>query len=302
MQEAMKSTADELNHLLRVMLTAINQQSVHLLYLRSRGVDDLGKRIGEVDRSDFPSTLALIDHMVRTRTPLRMASEPFCPGACEQSILLAEQSVETGITAALAPLSGHGGAVGRLVAAVGAPRAAYADWIAHRLDAATRGAEPDHRLTATLSPVFAGLSVMGEQALIHAFVHWHRGSKRDADAAWGVSGAAMIKAGAIVYALADKSHVPFPETMPHLELEDEPAAAFAADRRLAEHCAGLALLGGERCEAGAERDLALSIAEAASAWARRAPGEPLGADAGSSRTFASFERTRQKFLERACDP
>lgn len=288
--------AAALCRLLRAELTAVNQQSVHLLALRRWGGGELESRIREVDRSDFPATLAIIDHMVAASLPIRIESEGFVPGASERAILLAEQRAEAGLAAAVAPLAGIDGPPGHLASAVAAPRAAYADWINARLDQAADQAVVDPPLVAELADLFAGLTVLGEQALIHAFVHWHRGDRTDADAAWGTSGAAMLRAGDIIRLLADHGAVPVPGDLPALVCRATPRESIEADRHLARHCRVTAIAAARSLGSEPGRSIASRVAVEAAVWADRPAGTPLPPEAGATRTFASFEWTRRKFL------
>ncbi len=288
-----------LNRLLRAELTAVNQQSVHLLALRRWGGAELEARIRDVDREDFPATLEIIEHLVAAGLPLTIASEGFVPGAFERAILLAEQRAEAGLVAAVAPLAGCAGPAGRLAAAVAAPRTGYAAWITARL-AQTPDRPPSHvPLVAELADLFAGLTVLGEQALVHAFVHWHHGDRIDADAAWGVSGAAMLRAGDIIHLLADSDAVPVPGALPALVIRSAPAQAMQADQHLAGLCRATALALAQRCSTEPVRSLADRVADAATVWMNRVAGTVLPPAAGATRTFASFERTRQKYLRAA---
>lgn len=285
-----------LNRLLRAELTAVNQQSVHLLALRRWGGVELESRIRDVDRADFPSTLAIIDYLVAANLPIKIESEGFVPGVSERAILLAEQRAEASLTAAIELLAGVDGPAARLAAAVEAPRANYADWIAARLTQAPDRAPSDLPFAAEFADLFADLTVLGEQALVHAFVHWHRGDRTDADAAWGTSGAAMLRAGVIIRLLADHGAVPVPSNLPPLVIRATPREAIEADRYLAGHCRETALATARRCSTAPAQSIAHAVADAAAIWADRPAGTPLPPEAGATHTFASFERTRRKFL------
>jgi hypothetical protein len=289
-------TDTALNRLLRAALTAVNQQSVHLLALRHWGGGELEARIRDVDRSDFPATLAIIEHMVVEGVPFRIASEGFVPGAGERDILLAEQRAERVLEEAIAPLRGLGGAPGRIAAMVAGPRDDYARWIAARLPLA-----PDHPgqavpLVGELAELFGALTVLGEQALVHAFLHWHRGAVVDADAAWGMSGSAMIRAGDVIRLLADEGAVPVPGQMPAIDIRATAADAVEADRNLAARCREAARAAAVNSASVPAREVAGRIAAFAEVWVGHRAGEPLAPEAGATRTFASFERTRRKLL------
>ncbi len=288
-----------LNCLLRTALTAVNQQSVHLLALRRWGGGELEARIRDVDRADFPSTLAIIDHLVAERLPITIESEGFIPGASERAILLAEQRVEANLAAAVVPLAGGDGPASRLAAAVAAPRPSYGDWITVRLAQAPDRTPNLLSLVDEFAGLFADLTVLGEQALVHAFVHWHRGVRTDADAAWGVSGAAMMRAGDIIHLLADQGAVPVPDEMPALVIRAAPAQAIEADRHLARRCRETALATARRCSTEPAKSLANKVAVEATVWADRPAGTALPPDAGATHTFASFERTRRRYLREA---
>ena len=294
-----RETCAALNRLLRAELTAVNQQSVHLLALRCWGSRELEARIRDVDRADFPATLAIIDHMVAVGLPITIESEGFAAGATERAILLAEQRAEASLASAAARVAGLDGPAGRLAAAVSAPRADYADWIMARLGRAPTQEPVDLPLVAELADLFASLTVMGEQALIHAFVHWHRGDRIDADAAWGASGAAMLRAGDIIHLLAAEGAVPMLGKMPALNIHVDPARAIAADRNLGGRCQEVARAAALGCGTEPARNLAHGIAIAAGAWADRRAGTTLPPQAGATATFASFQRTRLKFLRQA---
>jgi hypothetical protein len=155
---------------------------------------------------------------------------------------------------------------------------------------------------AELAWLFACLTALGEQALVHAFLHWHRGARIDADAAWGLSGAAMVRAGDIIALLATEGVVPVIGAMPALAIRSSPNEAIEADRRLAECCRDAALAAATSCSTAPARELARSIAETSTVWSALQAGCPLPAGAGVTRTFASFERTRQKFLRQSTVP
>jgi hypothetical protein len=146
-----------------------------------------------------------------------------------------------------------------------------------------------------LAQPFSHLIVMIEQAMVHAFVHWHRGDKADANSAWATSGAAMMHATGIVRWLAARGTTPAPAAVPSLKISDRPDMAFELDRRLAsalENC--MSRLAGD--QSSELRDLCRPIADYAGRLANWKPDQEHPAKDTNPPAFRSFEATLAKFV------
>lgn len=281
---------------LRCELTAVHQQFVHVLALRDWGEDETAARIMQVDCVDFPNAMRIIDYLVETAQPIALAPETFTPGTSLRGILAAERALEERFSAILDAVEGTNGRAGALVATGVAPRSAYANWLAERLVGPDETEPSTHPATAATADAFAHLIAMIEQAMVHAFVHWHRGAAQNADAAWATSGAAMMHATAFVHLFAARGTTPRPGTGPAPEIADDPSIALERDRQLAEHSAKAAALAAERCSEGAVADLCREVVRSCRALADWRPGEAHPATASNPAAFSSFEATLKKFV------
>jgi bacterioferritin (cytochrome b1) len=256
-----------LNAVLRLLLTAVHQQFIHILLLRSWGHSEVERRIVVVDKVDFVSALRMVDHAVATGAPPDLGGAggsvtPHLPtpGASRDDILSAEMALERRllgtIEAARSALPEDGDHAARtLIADAMWPRRTYLAWLQEQVPTGGAKSPTGHRdkATASLDALLAQLIMAIEQALVHAFVLRHAGANRFADAAWATSGAAMMQATSIVKLFASQGSAPSfaeptvaPEA-PRIGLEVAEVLRF--ERTLAEHCsrsaeAAAAWLGG----------------------------------------------------------
>ncbi len=231
------SECEHLNKVLRCELTAVNQQFIHVLALRDWGYTESAGRIMEVDYVDFPNAMGIIDYLVQAGLPVLLSSECPAPGTTYKGILLSENSLEQRLSAVIEDAVCTDDDPRALISAARAPREAYAAWLTDQLD----GPGVDEALQDDLFPesfgVFAHLIATIEQAMVHAFVHWHEGEAKIADAAWATSGAAMIQATEFVHLFAAHRTLPLPREMPVLQIASESVAGLEFDRQLAGSCA-----------------------------------------------------------------
>lgn len=291
----MNSDFDALNRILRAQLTAVNQQFVHILALREWGLTESAKKILQIDQVDFPVAMKIIDFLVAAGASPSLASESFTPGASEAEILAAEQNIEKRLRSVLADARLSDPRAARFVSAALAPRREYADWLTARLDAVERPARPAPAAVPDVATLFAHLLVLIEQSMVHAFVHWHKGDRADADAAWAASGAAMMQATEIVRRLASLGTVPVPRSAPSLKLSSDPDRARAYDRDLATAFARCAAKTTERRVDGVG-DVCGRIADYAARLSAWDSGRAHPADAINPPAFRSFESTLTKFV------
>jgi hypothetical protein len=153
----------------------------------------------------------------------------------------------------------------------------------------------DRTDTKALGEMFAHLIALIEQAMAHAFVHWHRGARHDADAAWATSGGAMMKATALVRAAAARRAIPQPAKNAAIAIQSDPALASEADRRLASSCAGSARDAAEGTD-GRIAALCGDVAAFAQRLAAHGCDGPHPSVDGGSKAFRSFEKTLAKFV------
>ena len=94
--------------------------------------------------------------------------------------------------------------------------------------------------TLWINCLFANLMVVIRQELVHAFVHLHAGNRSRANAAWEISGAAMMQATQVTRLLANRGVAPaphlailssYPVHLPRVALESD--QALERDRTLA---------------------------------------------------------------------
>ena len=292
----MDTQSDSLNDVLRCEMTAVNQQFVHVLALRQWGDDETAERIMQVDQVDFPNAMRIIDYLVETETPIELVSDRFTPGANYRSILLSEQTIEQRLSAAIERAACTDDRAQALTSAAEGPREAYASWLANRLN----GANCDQAV-ATLAGtdtagVIAHLITMIEQSMVHAFVHWHRGDKDSADAAWATSGAAMMRMTEFVHLFAAHQTVPVPGVFPALQIASEPSDTIDFDRQLAKRCAEEAAAASGRCEETAIAKLCRKISDYCLELSRWRPKQAHPATGNNPAAFSSFEATLKKYV------
>lgn len=220
---------DILQHLssvLRVQLTAVQQHFIHVLTLKAWGDDATAKGITAIDEIDLPNAMRIVDLVVSIgavpelcRDHASLAEHMPAPGASYDGIFAAERQLEAKLIDVLqsaqnALTRAETREVAHLVLNPLAPRARYEQWIQQQTitTATAHGSSPRPSESAppSLNALFAHLMVVIEQGLIHSFVHWHGGSKKFADAAWSMSGAAMLQATQITNILASHRCAPSP--------------------------------------------------------------------------------------------
>lgn len=224
-----------LTRLLRVALTAVNQQFTHILALSAWGERVLADRIKEVDDVDFPTALRIIDHLAARGVVPSPGPDYFVPGASIIEILFAEQAIEGRFDVALRATDICDPAGRVIITDVAAPRADYARWLTGRIGELGGSYRPPG--STPVDALFSHLMTWIEQTAIHAFVHWHAGNRAMADAAWTSSGAAMVRSTGLVRALAAIGTTPAPGAIAAPQVSSTPAEAFERDRQLAHCCA-----------------------------------------------------------------
>ena len=285
-----------MNKVLRCELTAVNQQFIHVLALRDWGYTETAGRIMEVDYVDFPNAMGIIDYLVQAGLPVLLTSECPAPGTTYKGILRAEQALEQRLFAAIEEAVCPGDQPGALVSAARAPRQGYATWLTDQLDGPGVDETPEDDLSPASFGVFAHLIATIEQAMVHAFVHWHEGDVENADGAWATSGAAMMQAKAFVHLFAAQRTLPLPREMPALRIASKSAAALECDRQLADACAGEAAEAADACNGIAIADLCRRIARYSLQLSGWKPGDMHPAANENPAAFRRFERTLRKFV------
>lgn len=251
-----------LNSVLRLQLMAVQQHFIHVLILKAWADDETAAGITAIDNVDLPNAMRIVDFIVSSGALPKLsvdqrslAEHMPTPGSSYEGIFAAERRLERRLIDALQ-------AGERAVATAGtheavhlildplSPRESYEQWIQRQIAAGLRSSEPIRRLsddaTSSLNTLFAHLMVVIVQGLVHSFVHWHSGQKKLADAAWEVSGAAMMQATKITNLLALRHSAPAPAEavvpssvrLPRIGGTSE--EALMLDRALAERCCAVA--------------------------------------------------------------
>ena len=292
----METQSESLNKVLRCEMTAVNQQFIHVLALRDWGFAETAERIMAVDRVDFPNAMRIINYLVQTGAPILLASDRPTPGTSHRDILVSEHAMEQRLFAAIEKAVCTDDRPRALISAARAPREGYAAWLTDQLNGPggeeTQAGVPFPETAC----VFAHLIATLEQAMMHAFVHWHRGDANIADAAWSTSGAAMMHVAEFVHLFAARRTVPLPGEMPALEIASEPAAALDFDRQLAERCAREATAASNACNDIAIAGLCRRIADYSLQLSSWTPGRMHPAANDNPAVFSSFEASLRRHV------
>lgn len=287
---------NDLNKLLRAELTAVHQQFFHILALRCFGEDEIVARITEVDIEDFKNAMQIIDLLVAGGFPPMLGSQQVVPGSDIPAILRAEQRIEMKLAALLPALKVEEPEARARICRASAPRESYRTWLETML--APLACEPGvvAQTGEEAAELSALLIVLIEQAMVHAFLLWHRGDRQGADDAWKISGAAMLYAAAIVRRTALERWIPVPAPVPQITLSPSGDDAFDRDIALVGKCVIAARSAAERQEDGAMRRLYIRISDDCSRICAMKPGSEFPAELGKSPVFASFAATRNRTL------
>ena len=263
-----------LNRVLGLQLAAVQQHFIHVLMLRAWNEEAVADRITSIDAVDLPNAMRIVNHVVSTGHLPALASDRRTlagimprPGGSPDAVCAAELRLDCRLGGVLTTvereLTPHAGNVPiELVSIPLESRTAYQDWLRQRLEHPCDGVKPGELADPAklgLDSLFANLMVMINQTLVHAFVHWHRGTCDLADSVWEMSGAAMMHAAGIVKALALRHVAPDPAravlhgnvALPCVAAA--PPDALASDRLLAERCCAAAQ---QAASAQEEADLA----------------------------------------------
>lgn len=291
----MMSDLEHLTRLLRTELTAVHQQFFHMLALRQWKERNVLSRITEVDTEDFKNAMQIIELLVSRDLPIALPAQHFLPGSDISSILQSEFRMEQHFEDVLDVTHvSDPEAVARINRAA-APRKAYREWLAKEFEA-TNSMQASRETKPCMADLVAHLIELVEQAMLHAFLHWHRGKRNWADNAWRLSGAAMLYETALVRRAAVAKAIPEPSAIAPVEMAASPSEAFAADILLVTKCAELAQLAGEREDDEATRRLCLRIADDCSLIANMEVNQDFPAVFGRSPVFESFAATREKHV------
>ena len=246
-----------LNRVLGLQLAAVQQHFIHVLMLRAWNEEAIADRITSIDAVDLPNAMRIVDHVVSTGYLPPLASDHRTsagnmprPGESLNAVYAAEMRLDCRLTDVLTSaereLTPYGGNVPiDLVSIPLESRTSYRDWLRQQLEHPCDGVKPGELADPAklgLDSLFANLMVMINQTLVHAFVHWHRGTCDLANSVWEMSGAAMMHAAGIVKALALRHVAPDPaRAVIHGKIAlpcvaAAPSDALASDRLLAERC------------------------------------------------------------------
>jgi hypothetical protein len=293
------TAAAYLNALLRLGLTAVNQQFIHILALRHAGDAARADRIYEVDRIDFPNVMRLIDHLVVTDGLLPLAAELPQPGRGWPGIRAAEAAIEQRLQVLLEEAEPLSGIPRRLHDTAAGPRAAYRTWLEDEQGVLPSVALEPPRSVAwqpAIDRLFAGLIATLEQTMVHAFVYRHRGHPSLADIAWAISGMAMVAAGDLITTLADPGALPRALATDLLQVSTDAAAAARSDRRLVTAYAAIASAAIEEALPSSLASLCRRIATDSRDIACWQAGDPHPALERCAPSFKSFDVTWRKFV------
>lgn len=264
MQTLDSETIAAVRALLGVQLKAVQQHFIHVLILQARGNHAFAERITEIDNTDLSVAMQWIERLVAQNIdPLNGdaaglgASMPK-PGFSDEDIRLSEIALENDLADRLKNALGSVSddadeEVRALLARAMRPRADYQTWLHRKAEVQTprapvadapAGSDLPDDVGLSLHGLFANLMTVITQELVHAFVHRQAGNRARADAAWEISGAAMMKATQMTRLLARHRIAPAPQTAvaaawpvhaPRIELNSE--GALLRVRNLARHCA-----------------------------------------------------------------
>lgn len=291
----MTETERHLAALLRVELTAVHQQFLHMLVLRALGDEAHLPRVTAIDEVDFANAMDIAALLVGRGLPVRLPAHRVRPGRDVPSVLRAEREMEEAMATVLGAARAEDDAARACIARAAAPRSDYRAWLEARL--AEAGAPgPDVETAPELERVLALLTALVEQALLHAFLARVEADRAGADNAWRLSGAAMLYATAIVRAgLADGQGV-VPGEVPGVGMAETPEAAFEADMALTRRCAAAARRAAG-VQAGPEMGRVCGrIAEACDRIAGMARNGAFPEGFGQAPMFDDFEATCARFL------
>lgn len=291
----MSPEARSLLQLMRCELTATNNQFMHILALGKWGEKDAVKHITKVDDVDFANAMGIAQHLIETRTPIRLEPADFTPGTDFTTILISERAMEQRVLAAIEEADCADPRAVQFVEAARKPRAAYAAWLAERLDG--NGAAEQHRARDEASDTVAHLVTLMEQSLIHAFVHRRDDDAAGADAAWATSGAAMMHLTEFVHLYAKQSTMPAPGACPAPQIADRAEHAHDLDRHLAAECSKTAEAAASRCGNEPVSALCGRVAHYCLELSQWQSGQPHPAAASNPAAFASFEATVSNLLK-----
>lgn len=292
----MQSENERLRSLLAELLSAVSQQFFHILLLRRIGEAELTRRFVEVDDEDFKITMAIVDLLVERRVSIVIDPHSISPGFGVRDILNAELAMERHLQVVLDQIHVESKAAKTVVDRATKMRADYRAWLENELPtrpSIRRQAAPETDAALLL----AQLLQLMEQAMVHAFQHWHAGKNDDADTAWQTSGAAMIYLTALApYAGSDfEDHR---KTVVHHIGEISIADGFARDIALVEDCGLTATRAADEARDQGFATLCRRISADCQRLATTARGSQINATFGYSNTFSSFSRARETMMRK----
>ena len=224
--------------LLRCEMTAVNQQFVHILALRNLGDKKTAARIAEIDDLEFPNAMRIAEHLIASDVPIEISGDHFVTGWDRESMLAAERTMEDRMENVLSTMPDMSADVQWLVNAASEPRADYRAWLDIEIGGARLEADPDPApLRCTLADLFAHLTALMEQTLVHSLLHWRYGDKARADDAWFSSGAAMMHLTRMVGLGVREGTCPTPGRFPRFNVAQRPEKAHELESALATLCA-----------------------------------------------------------------
>ena len=284
-------------NLLRCEMTAVNQQFVHILALRNLGDKKTAARIAEIDDLEFPNAMRIAEHLIARDVPIEISGDRFVTGWDRASMLAAERTMEDRMENVLSAMPDMSADGQWLVNAASEPRADYRAWLDVGTGGARLEADPDPPpLRCALADLFAHLTALMEQTLIHSLLHWRYGNKARADEAWFSSGAAMMHLTRMVGLCVREGTCPTPGRFPLFNVADRPEKAHELECTLAALCAVEAQrLSGSSHAASAS--LGHQIATYSSQLAERDVGGAHPAADWIPKAFQSFEATYRRFVD-----
>jgi hypothetical protein len=191
-------------------------------------------------------------------------------------------------------LAEQGPAADWLKLAIG-PRAQYASWLEAKIQQAGKPEVSPASEFEAVDDVFVLLIAMIEQAMAHAFVHYNRGNRQDADVAWATSGVAMTKSALLVRTLAPYGRTPKAGTSDVMSIREDPASALVQDRKLAACCAKGAAEAAQKLPDKLARRCA-DFADFANTVANHDGEGPHPSQVVTTPAFSSFQATFDRFV------
>ena len=248
-----------------------------------------------VDDIDFPNAMKVVDYLVENRAPIEIAGDTFQPGYDLPSAMAAEAEMESRMGRIIENCSFKNPRLSGLLEVARGPRSEYSRWLEAQLGELGPGEGSNPEFAMDVAELHGHLLTVIEQAMVHAFVHFHHGRNELADAAWHTSGAAMMQLTKFVAMCAARNAAMIVKAMPSPTVEYDTDSSLELDAEIASRCAVMATeaAAGSRDEKVVRycRDLESYY----SALSKFKAGATHPAESTNPPAFSSFEATLRRF-------